>query len=68
MVAFAVGGSFVSFHYSEMLWHFFALSMALEHVAMTQAATATARAEGSTEQPSQPVVPVREPEPEFAWD
>ena len=42
LVAFAVGGAFVSYHYNEMLWHFFGLSMALEHVAVTQAATVAA--------------------------
>ena len=34
LIAFIVGGSFVSFQYCEMLWHFFALTMALEQVAV----------------------------------
>jgi len=32
LVAFVVGGSFVPFQYNEMLWHFFALTIALESV------------------------------------
>ena len=69
LVAFAVGGAFVSYHYNEMLWHFFALTMALEQVAVTQAADARQRLE-ATKAPPLPKagVPIREPEPEFAWD
>ena len=43
LVAFVVGGSFVSFQYCEMLWHFFALTIALESVAVTEAAANRAR-------------------------
>jgi probable O-glycosylation ligase (exosortase A-associated) len=39
LVAFIVGGTFVPFHYVEMLWHFLALTMALDSVATTQAAS-----------------------------
>ncbi|HUQ88890.1 MAG TPA: putative O-glycosylation ligase, exosortase A system-associated [Vicinamibacterales bacterium] len=69
MVAFMVGGSFVSFHYNEMLWHFFALTMALERVAVREMTAQRALKE------SQPMTPVQtgsaapepDPEPEFAW-
>lgn len=67
LVAFAIGGAFVSYHYNEMLWHFFALTMALEQVAVTQAAAARKRVEAQAPLP-QASAPVREPEPEFAWD
>lgn len=71
MVAFIVGGSFVSFHYCEMLWHYFALTIALENVAAKElAATREAAARDATRHvpPPSPVAP-REPapEPEFAW-
>ena len=66
LVAFAVGGSFVSFQYNEMLWHFFALTMALEHVAVTQAAEARRRVEAETLGPAQETAPLREPE--FVWE
>ncbi len=66
LVAFIVGGSFVSFHYNEMLWHFFALTMALESVAVKEAETERARlAALSTAAPARPVPAEREPE--FAW-
>ena len=61
LVAFIVGGTFVSFQYSEMLWHYFGLTIALERVAMH--AEAEARARAATEQPQ----PAPSPEPEFAW-
>jgi hypothetical protein len=32
LVAFAVGGTFLSFQYVEMIWHFFALSFAIYHL------------------------------------
>lgn len=35
LVAFAVGGTFVIFHYNEMLWHFVGLAIALHRVALT---------------------------------
>jgi putative inorganic carbon (hco3(-)) transporter len=64
VVAFMVGGSFVSFHYSEMLWHYFALTIALERVAVTEAALHRVRVEQAqpltTEPQSQPV-------PDFVW-
>jgi len=59
LVAFAVGGSFVPFQYYEMLWHYFALTMALEAVAVTEASTVRARAAV--------VVDAEEPVPSFAW-
>jgi len=68
LVAFAVGGAFVSYHYNEMLWHFFALSMALERVAVTQAAAAAQRIDAPAKPLPKAGVPIREPEPEFAWD
>ena len=43
LIAFMIGGSFVSFQYCEMLWHFFALTMALEAVAIEEAAAERAR-------------------------
>ena len=58
LVAFAVGGSFVPFQYVEMLWHYFALTMALEAVAATSASTVLAR--------TSPVNAER-PAPSFAW-
>jgi probable O-glycosylation ligase (exosortase A-associated) len=64
LVAFIVGGSFVSFHYCEMLWHFFALTMALERVAVSDMALAREKADAET---PAPVVPSRAQEPEFAW-
>jgi hypothetical protein len=50
-----------------MLWHFFALTMALEAVAVKEAATERARLAGAAPQPETPVLPARKPEPEFAW-
>jgi probable O-glycosylation ligase (exosortase A-associated) len=66
LVAFAVGGAFVSYHYNEMLWHFFGLSMALEQVALRQAAE---RRQARVQAPPPPRLPASkpEPEPEFAW-
>ena len=66
LVAFAVGGSFVSFQYNEMLWHFFALTMALEHVAVTQAAEARRRVAAEATPPAPQTLPLREPD--FVWD
>jgi len=62
LVAFMVGGSFVSFHYSEMLWHFFALTMALERVAATQ--TAAMREQQVREKTAPAAVA---PQEEFVW-
>lgn len=65
LVAFVVGGSFVSYQYNEMLWHFFALSAALERVAMAEATESLA-----SRQKQEPVAtpsPVAEPDQDFAW-
>jgi len=62
LMAFIVGGSFVSFHYIEMLWHFFALSAALERVGAAEAAANRAGAEQL-----QPAAEVAAPAPEFEW-
>jgi len=64
LVAFIVGGSFVSFQYCEMLWHYFGLTMALERVAVRAAAEERTRLE--TPQ-AEPAAPAAEQEPEFAW-
>jgi probable O-glycosylation ligase (exosortase A-associated) len=64
MVAFIVGGSFVSFQYCEMLWHYFALTIALERVAVREMA---AQRELKAVEPAAPVAPASSPEPEFAW-
>ncbi len=65
MVAFIVGGSFVSFQYCEMLWHYFGLTMALERVAVRAAAEERLRAEA---EPAEAVhTPAGEPGPEVAW-
>ncbi|MEO8680122.1 MAG: putative O-glycosylation ligase, exosortase A system-associated [Vicinamibacterales bacterium] len=66
LVAFIIGGSFVSFHYCEMLWHFFALTMALEAVAVKEAAAELARREQAAMLEAGPL-PAELPEPEFAW-
>jgi hypothetical protein len=42
LVVFAVGGSFVIFQYTEMLWHVVGLTMALHF--LTEAAVAAAPA------------------------
>jgi putative inorganic carbon (hco3(-)) transporter len=65
IVAFMVGGSFVSFHYCEMLWHYFALTIALERVAVAEMALSRARADEAAT--PAPAAADREPEPEFAW-
>ena len=66
LVAFIVGGSFVSFHYIEMLWHFCGLTMALESVAVREAALARAK----VTEPAAPgtvAAPSSERKPEFVW-
>jgi probable O-glycosylation ligase (exosortase A-associated) len=63
LVAFIVGGSFVSFQYSEMLWHYFGLTMALERVAVR----AEAEARAKRETPQAEAAPAAPSEPEFAW-
>ncbi len=37
LVACVVGGSFLPWQYTEMLWHFIAMTMALRHLALKQA-------------------------------
>jgi probable O-glycosylation ligase (exosortase A-associated) len=66
LVAFVVGGSFVSFHYCEMLWHYFALTIALERVAVREMAAHRAL-QTVTEEPAFSPTAAPEPEPEFAW-
>lgn len=63
LVAFVIGGSFVSFQYSEMLWHYFALTIALERVAVAEAAANRVRAE----QEQQARQTDDAAEPDFAW-
>lgn len=63
LVAFIVGGSFVSFQYCEMLWHFFALTIVLERVAAAEAVTAPVRA-GDADAAA---APAASPEPDFVW-
>jgi probable O-glycosylation ligase (exosortase A-associated) len=66
LVAFIIGGSFVSFHYSEMLWHYFGLTIVLERVAAHEMAAERARLEQQREMlPSQQAEP--EPVPDFVW-
>ena len=66
LVAFLVGGTFVSFHYNEMLWHVFALTMALESVALREAARAPVTPTLPQEKVG-PMVTLPKEEPEFAW-
>jgi putative inorganic carbon (hco3(-)) transporter len=66
LIAFLVGGTFVSFHYCEMLWHVFALTMALESVAVRELAKASVTSAKAPEKVG-PVVTLPEKEPEFAW-
>lgn len=63
LVAFIIGGSFVSFQYSEMLWHYFALTIALERVAVAEAAANRVR----VEQEQQARQADEAAEPDFAW-
>jgi probable O-glycosylation ligase (exosortase A-associated) len=63
LIAFAVGGSFVPFQYVEMLWHFFALTIALERVAATEAAIIRDR----QAREAKTVAPAATPAEEFAW-
>lgn len=65
LVAFIVGGSFVSFHYCEMLWHFFALSTALDQVAVTEAAANRTPLE--QQQPAATIPAAVEPDQDFVW-
>jgi hypothetical protein len=61
-----VGGSFVSFQYCEMLWHYFALTIALERVAVREMAAQRELQSAQAEAALVPA-PAAEPEPEFAW-
>jgi putative inorganic carbon (HCO3(-)) transporter len=65
LVAFIVGGSFVSFHYCEMLWHFFALTVALERAAVAEAAVSRAPREEA--HPAAALAPAVESDRDFAW-
>ena len=71
LAAFVVGGSFVSFQYSEMLWHFFALTIALERVAVYETAAARERLEKAQQEQAQGdgtvATPKQEPVPDFVW-
>jgi putative inorganic carbon (hco3(-)) transporter len=67
LIAFIVGGSFVSFQYCEMLWHFFALSVAVERVAVAEAATLRERREFEQLQQQHGQQSPEEPVPDFAW-
>jgi O-antigen ligase len=62
LVAAAVGGAFVIFQYNEMLWHWFALSIATEQIARERAA-ATRPAVASPPVPSLRGRPVRSLKP-----
>ena len=66
LVAFIIGGSFVSFHYSEMLWHYFGLTIALERVAAHEMAAERARLQQEREQQAARQ-PEAEPVPDFVW-
>ncbi len=63
LVAFIIGGSFVSFQYCEMLWHYFALTIALERVAAAEAAALRVQ----LAQQQRPAPASEEPVPDFAW-
>lgn len=65
IVAFMVGGSFVSFHYIEMLWHFFALTIALQRVAVAEAARQRVLVEQAQQQA--PLEQKPDPVPDFVW-
>jgi probable O-glycosylation ligase (exosortase A-associated) len=65
LASFAIGGAFVSFHYCEMLWHFFALTMALEVVAAKEALAITTEAARPKQQSAS--VTTQPVEPDFVW-
>ena len=54
LVAFMVGGSFVSFQYCEMLWHYFALTIVLERVAVREMAAQRALKSDASATPVEP--------------
>jgi len=66
LIAFMVGGSFVSFHYCEMLWHYFALTIALERAAAFERAAMTERASAPRAEIEPASVPAQ-PEPDLVW-
>jgi putative inorganic carbon (HCO3(-)) transporter len=60
LAAFLVGGSFVTYQYREILWHYFALSFALYRLANTAAVTAASeRAFAASTSPVGRAEPVR---------
>ena len=65
LASYAIGGAFVSIQYNEMLWHFFALTMALEAVATKEALAV--RTEPAKSQPDSQSVAEQPAEPEFVW-
>jgi probable O-glycosylation ligase (exosortase A-associated) len=67
LVAFLVGGSFVSFQYCEMLWHYFALTIALERVAATEAAALRVRREQQEQPAASSEQRAPDPDHDFAW-
>jgi probable O-glycosylation ligase (exosortase A-associated) len=68
LVAFMVGGSFVSFQYNEMLWHYFALTIALERVAVAEAALSRAPREEAVPAFTAPASESdRDSDRDFAW-
>jgi O-antigen ligase len=66
LIAFMVGGSFVSFQYCEMLWHFFALSVALNRVAVAEAAANRISRE-EQQRAAIDAPPAADPDRDFAW-
>jgi putative inorganic carbon (HCO3(-)) transporter len=66
LIAFMVGGSFVSFQYCEMLWHFFALTVALDRVAVAEAAANRVRRD-SEQRAAIDAPPAADPDRDFAW-
>lgn len=69
IIAFMVGGSFVSFQYCEMLWHYFALTIALERVAVREMAVVHERRAIENAAPAEsPAAPTPDHEPDFVWN
>ena len=56
LVAFAVGGTFLPFQYTEMLWHVLALSMALDAIARKVLKAAKARDLTSRDAAAEPLI------------
>jgi probable O-glycosylation ligase (exosortase A-associated) len=57
VVAFVVGGSFLTFHYNEMIWHVIGLSTVLRRLAIQQTEHVSSRAQPLRPQPA----PLRDP-------